>query len=143
MRDITHQSNDNEAVQMAKLGLLTLVAVLCAAVVSGQDIVLLGDSLSDNGNGYAGNAKLVLQTNDVRLFISQPAFRVVSAKLTQLWSMTTALLMLAFKQILPSQCTHERISDYYSAALIATWIGQSIRFWTLELMTRTANLTCQ
>ena len=28
-------------------------------------IVLFGDSLSDNGNGYAGNAKFVLRTNQV------------------------------------------------------------------------------
>ena len=27
--------------------------------------MLFGDSLSDNGNGYAGNAKFVLRTNQV------------------------------------------------------------------------------
>ena len=38
---------------------------LCAASCSGQSIALFGDSLSDNGNGYAANAKFVLQTSEV------------------------------------------------------------------------------
>lgn len=42
-------------------------ALLFLGIVHGQDIVLLGDSLSDNGNGYAGTVKFVLQTNDVSI----------------------------------------------------------------------------
>ena len=38
---------------------------------SAQSIVLFGDSLSDNGNGYAGNAKYVLRTNQARPICSQ------------------------------------------------------------------------
>ena len=45
--------------------MLVCLALLCLAVVKGQDIILLGDSLSDNGNGYAGTTKFVLQTNEV------------------------------------------------------------------------------
>lgn len=44
-----------------------LAAFLCAlcSVASAQDIVLFGDSLSDNGNGYAATAKFVLRTDQV------------------------------------------------------------------------------
>ena len=42
-----------------------LATMLLAAVAVGQDIVMLGDSLSDNGSGFADYVKLVLQTNDV------------------------------------------------------------------------------
>ena len=42
-----------------------LATMLLAAVAVGQDIVMLGDSLSDNGSGFAAYVKLVLQTNDV------------------------------------------------------------------------------
>lgn len=38
---------------------------LCLACAKAQDIILLGDSLSDNGNGYAATVKFVLQTNEV------------------------------------------------------------------------------
>lgn len=34
---------------------------------SSQSIVLFGDSLSDNGDGYAGNAMFVLRTNEAIL----------------------------------------------------------------------------
>lgn len=34
---------------------------------SSQSTVLFGDSLSDNGNGYAGNAMFVLRTNEAIL----------------------------------------------------------------------------
>ena len=40
----------------------------CSTAVRGSSpdaIVLFGDSLSDNGNGYAGNAKFILRTNQV------------------------------------------------------------------------------
>ena len=36
-----------------------------SANAAAPNIVLFGDSLSDNGNGYAGNAKFVLRTNQV------------------------------------------------------------------------------
>ena len=39
---------------------LSLIALRCSSAPS---VVLFGDSLSDNGNGYAGNAKYVLRTN--------------------------------------------------------------------------------
>ena len=44
------------------LALITLFHIIlhCSAAPS---IVQFGDSLSDNGNGYAGNAKFVLRTN--------------------------------------------------------------------------------
>ncbi len=45
-----------------------IVAWGCYSAVKGawtDSIVLFGDSLSDNGNGYAGNAKFVLRTNQV------------------------------------------------------------------------------
>ena len=48
--------------------ILVSVIVLFAAVVGGQDIFFLGDSLSDNGNGYAATVKLALQTNEVFSF---------------------------------------------------------------------------
>ena len=57
------------------MGPRTAVAVLCfclVAVGAAQNIVLFGDSLSDNGNGYAGNAKFVLRTNQA----SQPLLAI-------------------------------------------------------------------
>ena len=45
-----------------------IVAWGCYSAVRGastDSIVLFGDSLSDNGNGYARNAKFVLRTNQV------------------------------------------------------------------------------
>lgn len=39
-----------------------LVIFLAAASCKAQSVVLFGDSLSDNGNGYAANAKFVLRT---------------------------------------------------------------------------------
>lgn len=50
-----------------------LVCLLASAAA--HTIVLFGDSLSDNGNGYAENAKFVLRTTDVRaLHIFYPDF---------------------------------------------------------------------
>ena len=40
------------------------IAIGCSAA---QEIVLFGDSLSDNSAGYAGNAKYVLRTNQARV----------------------------------------------------------------------------
>ncbi len=51
-----------------------IVAWSCFSAVRGaspDSIVLFGDSLSDNGNGYAGNAKFVLRTNQVILLVGQ------------------------------------------------------------------------
>ena len=48
--------------------LLALLLAICTAIAQSQDLVLLGDSLSDggsSGNGYSTFVKLVLQTNDV------------------------------------------------------------------------------
>lgn len=44
------------------LALITLshIVIQCSSAPS---VVLFGDSLSDNGNGYAGNAKFILRTN--------------------------------------------------------------------------------
>lgn len=55
--------------QEAVLKFGMVAALLYLAIlghVASQDIVFLGDSLSDNGTGYAGYIKFVLQTNDVR-----------------------------------------------------------------------------
>jgi len=51
-----------------KLAIVLLICSCCTAVrgLSTDGIVLFGDSLSDDGNGYAGNAKFVLRTNEVR-----------------------------------------------------------------------------
>lgn len=48
--------------------ILVLVLVWCTACegLSTEEIVLFGDSLSDNGNGLAGYVKYVLRTNQVR-----------------------------------------------------------------------------
>ena len=53
---------------------MTLVAFLLLSIscysaaegLSTDGIVLFGDSLSDNGNGFAGNVKFVLRTNQAR-----------------------------------------------------------------------------
>lgn len=45
--------------------MLLLTALCLLARSAAQDIILFGDSLSDNGGGYAQNAKFVLRTNDV------------------------------------------------------------------------------
>ena len=50
---------------------LAIILILsCCGASNGSptdSIVLFGDSLSDNGNGYAGNAKFVLRTNQVMI----------------------------------------------------------------------------
>lgn len=51
--------------QMARILIVACVLATSALLACSQDIVLLGDALSDNGSGYAGFVKLVLQTNDV------------------------------------------------------------------------------
>lgn len=54
-----------------------LAFFFAACIIGGaiaQDIVIFGDSLSDNGNGYAANAKLVLQTDEVRISHSKTIF---------------------------------------------------------------------
>lgn len=48
--------------------LALILFLTCCGAINGStmdSIVLFGDSLSDNGNGYAGNAKFVLRTNQV------------------------------------------------------------------------------
>ena len=50
--------------------LLVLLLVACAAAAQSQDLVILGDSLSDgglSGNGLSAYIKLALQTNDVSI----------------------------------------------------------------------------
>lgn len=47
--------------------LLAILLVFCTAIAHSQDLVILGDSLSDggtSGTGYSAFVKLVLQTND-------------------------------------------------------------------------------
>ena len=57
------------SLQAVKVVMKLLIAAFCMACmlarVAAQEIVLFGDSLSDNGNGYAANAKFVLRTTDV------------------------------------------------------------------------------
>ena len=55
------------SVAMLRAANLFIVCICCSAVrsLSTDGIVLFGDSLSDDGNGYAGNAKFVLRTNQV------------------------------------------------------------------------------
>ena len=56
-----------------------IVTWSCFTAVRGASpdtIVLFGDSLSDNGNGYAGNAKFVLRTNQVLHLSDQIMLRV-------------------------------------------------------------------
>ena len=53
---------------MAAGKLLATLLVVCTVNAQSQDLVILGDSLSDggsSGNGYSDFVKLVLQTNDV------------------------------------------------------------------------------
>ena len=48
--------------------MLAILLVFCTAIAHSQDLVILGDSLSDggtSGTGYSAFVKLVLQTNDV------------------------------------------------------------------------------
>ena len=45
------------------IALATVAAPLVVQGSSKQSIDLFGDSLSDNGNGYAGFAKFILRTN--------------------------------------------------------------------------------
>ena len=58
--------------------LLFISCYSAAKGLSTDGIVLFGDSLSDNGNGFAGNVKFVLRTNQARrrLMIFFDTYRV-------------------------------------------------------------------
>ena len=94
---------------------LSHIALRCSAA---PEIVLFGDSLSDNGNGYAGNAKFVLRTNQASSH--RPIWKIVKPPLLA-WG---AHLLLRFPDLYQLSLQTYPESPYYSGRWSngPTWI---------------------